>query len=78
MHRSERTLFSTTPGFSTSSGSNSDLRRHIRSYALPPHSISTYGATLRPVPCSPCSAAAQVRPDKPPHASYSRLTDHML
>ena len=44
-----------TPGFSTYSGSNISFSSHIRSYALDPHSISTNGATLRPVPCSPLS-----------------------
>mmetsp|Transcript_29898 Transcript_29898/g.88503 ORF Transcript_29898/g.88503 Transcript_29898/m.88503 type:complete len:273 (+) Transcript_29898:1344-2162(+) len=45
--------FSTTPGLSTNCGSNSSLSSHMSSYALLPHSISTNGATLRPVPCSP-------------------------
>mmetsp|Transcript_5149 Transcript_5149/g.8014 ORF Transcript_5149/g.8014 Transcript_5149/m.8014 type:complete len:255 (+) Transcript_5149:1248-2012(+) len=44
-----------TPGLSTYSGSNSSLSSHMMSYALVPHSISTKGATLRPVPCSALS-----------------------
>mmetsp|Transcript_14119 Transcript_14119/g.56275 ORF Transcript_14119/g.56275 Transcript_14119/m.56275 type:complete len:226 (+) Transcript_14119:1367-2044(+) len=47
--------FSRTPGLSTKSGSKSVLTRHMSAYALAPHSISTKGATLRPVPCSPLS-----------------------
>mmetsp|Transcript_17846 Transcript_17846/g.54553 ORF Transcript_17846/g.54553 Transcript_17846/m.54553 type:complete len:224 (-) Transcript_17846:1621-2292(-) len=45
--------FRSTPGFRTKSGSNSVLMRHMSAYALEPHSISTNGATFRPVPCSP-------------------------
>mmetsp|Transcript_6483 Transcript_6483/g.19694 ORF Transcript_6483/g.19694 Transcript_6483/m.19694 type:complete len:226 (+) Transcript_6483:1115-1792(+) len=44
-----------TPGLRTKSGSKRVLMRHMRAYALAPHSISTKGATLRPVPCSPLS-----------------------
>ena len=47
--------FSTTPGFSTPSGSHSALTRHIMSVAFAPHSRSTNGAMLRPVPCSALS-----------------------
>ena len=44
-----------TPGFRTYSGSNSSFSSHISLYAFSPHSISTNGATLRPVPCSALS-----------------------
>ena len=43
---------STTPGLSTPSGSASALTRHMSSVAFAPHSRSTKGAMLRPVPCS--------------------------
>jgi hypothetical protein len=52
-HRDATHLFKMTPGLSTKSGSNSCFSSHISSVALVPHSISTKGATLRPVPCSP-------------------------
>jgi len=45
-------LLSTTPGLRRFSGSKSPLSSHIMSVAFLPHSSSTYGATLRPVPCS--------------------------
>ena len=43
---------SSTPGPSTPSGSASRLTRHISSVAFAPHSRSTNGAMLTPVPCS--------------------------
>ena len=46
---------STTPGFSAPAGSASPLTRHIISVAFLPHSSSTYGAMLIPVPCSALS-----------------------
>ena len=36
-------------------GSKRRFTSHMSSYALVPHSISTNGATLRPVPCSALS-----------------------
>ena len=44
--------FRSTPGASTPSGSASALMRHIIPVAFAPHSCSTHGAMLRPVPCS--------------------------
>ena len=44
--------FRSTPGASTPCGSASALIRHIISVAFGPHSRSTHGAMLRPVPCS--------------------------
>lgn len=41
-----------TPGLRTKVGSKRPLSVHMSSVALVPHSISTNGATLRPVPCS--------------------------
>ncbi len=43
---------STTPGASTPAGSASRLISHISSVAAAPHSRSTNGAMLMPVPCS--------------------------
>ena len=45
-------LFMTTPGARIPSGSASRLIRHIISVATGPHSRSTKGAMLTPVPCS--------------------------
>mmetsp|Transcript_15744 Transcript_15744/g.51438 ORF Transcript_15744/g.51438 Transcript_15744/m.51438 type:complete len:202 (+) Transcript_15744:95-700(+) len=47
--------FRMTPGLSRKAGSKSFFTSHMTSYALVPHSISTNGATLRPVPCSALS-----------------------
>ena len=44
--------FNTTPGPRMPSGSASALIRHMSSVAFAPHSCSTNGAMLRPVPCS--------------------------
>jgi hypothetical protein len=57
-----------TPGLRTKEGSKSCLRSHMSSYALLPHSISTNGATLRPVPCSP---AHQLRIGQSSHRSHA-------
>src|SRR5688500_10494329 len=45
-----------TPGLSMPAGSNNDLRSRMMAYAVSPHSVSTKGAMLRPVPCSALSA----------------------
>ncbi len=45
----------TTFGERTPSGSASSFTRHISAVACSPHSRSTYGAMLSPVPCSALS-----------------------
>ncbi len=45
----------TMPGPSTPSGSASSLTRHMSAVARSPHSSSTNGAMLTPVPCSALS-----------------------
>ena len=42
-------------------GSKSAFTRFMRAWAFPPHSISTKGAMLRPVPCSPLSDPSKRR-----------------
>lgn len=51
---SSRTWLRMTPGLSSWLGSKACLMRAMMSVACRPHSISTKGAMLRPVPCSPC------------------------
>ena len=45
-------LLRITPGFRIPLGSNICFTSFMRAYACSPHSFSTYGAMLRPVPCS--------------------------
>mmetsp|Transcript_20938 Transcript_20938/g.55064 ORF Transcript_20938/g.55064 Transcript_20938/m.55064 type:complete len:264 (+) Transcript_20938:963-1754(+) len=59
---------STTPGLSRKWGSKSFLTSHMSAYALVPHSISTNGATLRPVPCSALSEPPYLR------ATFSQMS----